>query len=195
MNNDTTMHTTTHTPPTTDPAIGSVWIGDLSAYNAGRLRGRWVDVEDADAIADAYREMTHDGTSDFYIADTDLVDWASAIASRWGEYAPETVWGTIRDIGEELEDYEADAFAAWAHSDIYRDWDAGVVEAFRDQYRGEYRSTEDYVYEMCEDQVGELPGWVASYVDWRAMASDWVMGGDIWTADSADGGVHVFWNY
>lgn len=175
-------------------SVGRIWVGDLSAYNDGRLVGRWVDIDDEEALEQTYNEMSHGGTQDYFIADTDLEPWARALVERFGEYIPEDVWPKVVAIGEVIvENGLEEPFAAWVDNET-RDLDDDLEDQFRDEFLGFYDDLGDYAYQLTEGMRDELPEWVANYVDWDAMGRDYRLGGDVWTADASGGGIYVFGN-
>lgn len=66
---------------------------------------------------------------------------------------------------------------------------------FDESYIGAFDSIEDWAQDYIES-TGELRGndLLSRYFDYEAFAHDCEVGGDIWTADSPDGGVFVFHN-
>lgn len=192
------MMTTTDTP--------RVWVGDLSAYNAGKLRGEWVNTTDADAVRELFRRMSHDGTQDIYLGDVEGPRW---FRDALGEHPNEDAVIRAGELVEMVEDprhvADADAFDAWAANNDHRigEYLAGeidadeLVELFTDAYRGTWDSIADYAYELARDiapiaAMIEGPVWPFSCIDWEHAGRELEIGGDVWTASDGHGGVYVF---
>lgn len=70
-----------------------------------------------------------------------------------------------------------------------------AIEAVKDNYQGCFRSLEAYAMDWM-DQTGGLSGLpenLRAYFDFAAFGRD-MESGDIWTAESEEGGIHVFLN-
>ncbi len=162
--------------------VPRVWVGCLACYNAGTLRGEWVDADEAGGFVpcegrghEEWWCMDHEGFGG-------LLD---------GECSPMAA----QELAELIAEVEADggpmaAFVAY-RSNVGAEY--ATVEGFRDVYRGEWSSVEDYAQELAED-CGMVPddlAWPLSCIDWKRAARELTIGGDIWTAES-DGGVFVF---
>lgn len=171
-----------------------VWIGDLSAYNAGRLVGSWVSITDAEELEEAYRKASHDGQSDYFIADTDGPKWFADIVD---EYTTEETLTALADAFADVGGL--DAFGVWFANEYRRDLDdaADWPDQFRDSFRGEWDSLADYAYEMwtdCADpeERKRADEWPFSCIDWDRAAHGLTAGGGYWTAPTGNGSVYVF---
>jgi hypothetical protein len=171
-----------------------VWIGDLSAYNAGRLVGEWVSITDADALTEAYRNASHNGTSDYFIADTAGPAWFAQVV---GEYTTEEALTALADALADVHDF--DAFGAWFANEYRRDIaDADSwADEFREQFRGEFDSIGDYAYELwfeCADAAerAQADRWPFSCIDWDHAGRELIVGGGYWTSHTGAGTVYVF---
>lgn len=163
-----------------------IYVASLSDYNAGRLHGVWIDLDEtstADDIQEAVTAM--------------LARSPESIAEEWAIHDYEG-FGGIR-----LSEYESfdrvaalaagiaehgDAFAAWIAGDSGRDPDK-----FEDAYQGEYSSREDYAesyYEDCCDLDKEIPASLRYHIDWESVARELFM--DLDDAPASGGGIYVF---
>lgn len=171
------------------------WIGDLSAYNAGTLRGEWVDMTDADALNEAIRVMSRDGQSDYFVADYDEVprwgtDWLGEypsvdamlkVAAIVDAASDEPIVAAyVAGIGESytLDTYDADKIV-----DLARDAHYATGDSLRDVVM-------EYAFEFYADELHAFsyPHPLA-YVDWDAYARD--LQND-YTFVSVDGTVYMF---
>lgn len=179
-----------------------VWVGNLAAYNAGRLVGDWVDATDEDAVRELFAKVTRGGEVEHYIGD---VDGPKFFRDTVGEYGGEDVIIGAAELLAAV-DGNAESFAAWLDMlDTYEQRDAvkdpaGTVERFEDEFRGTWDSIGEYAEELATDCAGSredadrLRGgeWPYSCIDWERAGRELVMGGDVWTADAGGGSVHVF---
>lgn len=187
------MMTNTDTP--------RVWIGDLGAYNDGRLVGSWIDATDRDALDDAIDRATHGGRSDYFVADSD------GFGGMVGEYASAD---TIHALATIIGDHGLEVVQAFRDCTGENDPDA-IAEEIEDRYVGEFESWADFAmsdHNVWTDRDGdgrtitcvgtelgtlEIVGEDPSYVDWDAIGRDYNLGGCTYTG-TTDGAyqLHVF---
>lgn len=162
-----------------------IYVACLAAYNNGILHGAWVDAaQEAWTIYDEVKAMLAASPIDG--------------AEEW----------TIHDYGgfgevriEEYDDFDRVAQLAGfiaEHGDIgaaLLDHFGGDVdearEAMDDRYLGQHASLADYVQDVTEETTA-IPQALRYYVDYRAMARDAEMSGDLFTVTTAYDVVHVF---
>lgn len=178
-----------------------VWIGDLGAYNAGELVGRWIDATDRDALDAAIDRATHGGRSDYYVGDSD------GFGGMVGEYASaETIHALALVIG----DHGLEVVQAFRDCTGEDDPDA-IGDGIADRYVGDFKSWADFAmsdhnvwtgrdrdgrtttYIGTELGTLEVVGEDPSYVDWDAIGRDYNLGGCTYTG-TTDGAyrLHIF---
>lgn len=168
-----------------------IYVADLAAYNAGNLRGEWIEltrdttVEDLQEAIHAMLERCSRGE---YVAEEYAIhDYENFQGYELDEYEhPETVVKVAAFIAEH------GALGAKLVNQSYDvDEARGVLE---DQYAGSGDSLTDWVSEFLEDsgQLAEIPERWRSYIDFEQYAHDLELGGDVFTIE-AEGTVHVFW--
>ncbi|MEM8831775.1 MAG: antirestriction protein ArdA [Cyanobacteria bacterium P01_G01_bin.19] len=168
-----------------------IYVADLAAYNAGKLRGEWIDAnQDADDIQVEIDEM--------------LSNSPQLVAEDWAIHDYEQFYGAGSYLGEHpsLEDVATAAELISEKGEL-----AGLVIAhfcgdlneaknvLEDSYSGEYDSLADYAEELSEESVGNIPDNIARYIDYEGMGRDMELGGDVFTLTTNDGKVHIFWNH
>lgn len=169
-----------------------VYVASLADYNAGHLHGTWLDAaRDVEDIESDVRGMLA-ASLEPIAEEWAIHDYEGFGELRLSEYESfETVSRVAIGIVE-----HGKAFAAWAaHVGIA---DVEALARFGDAYLGEWESLEDYAEQLLED-VGansfmeHVPESLQPYVsiDVAGFARDLALGGDVWTADSANG-VYVF---
>jgi len=172
----------------------AIYVACLAAYNNSYLHGMWLDA-DRD-----YEEVQED------------INWMLS-------------WSPVRDIEEceewaihdyenfegiELSEYEdietvcrlanaisehGKAFALFYDAECLDDIDE-AIDKFQDAYYGEYKSEEDFAYELVE-QCGWLDNKnpLHNYIDYERYARDLELSGDFYYIQCGFEEVHVFSNY
>lgn len=168
-----------------------IYVADLAAYNAGKLRGEWIDAnQDADDIQAEIDEM--------------LSNSLEPVAEDWAIHDYEQFYGAENYLGEHpsLKDVATAAELIAEKGEL-----AGLViahfcgdlneakNALEDKYSGEHDSLADYAEELSEGSIGDIPENIARYIDYEAMGRDMELGGDVFTLETNDGKVHIFWNH
>ena len=146
-----------------------VYVGTYGKYNSGSIDGAWLDLSDYSSLEEFYeaaRELhkdeedpefmfqDHEGIPDGMVSeshlDPEFFEY-QRVTSDWDE--------DTRDAFETFMEY------MWSGNEGDM---SEILEAFESSYRGEYRSLEDYAYELVDDVGGprELLGdRVESYFD------------------------------
>jgi antirestriction protein len=162
-----------------------IYVACLAAYNNGILHGAWVDAAQepwsiyddvkamlsASPIAGAEEWAIHDydGFGEVTISEYASFERVGALASFIGEHGA---------VGAALLDYYSG------------DLDE-AQEAMNGRYMGEHTSLADYVQEMTEETT-PIPHALRYYIDYRAMARDAELNGELFTVSTAFDVVHVF---
>lgn len=174
----------------TETAYPRIYVASLSDYNAGRLHGIWIDVDDVsgDDIGQQVEDMLAQSSEP--IAEEwaihDYEGFGSIRLSEWESFE------RVAELGRMIAEH-GEAFKAWIANDPTKDEDD--FEDFEDEYRGTWESVEDYAYELIQDLVPRSDledSLLGRYFDYEAFARDLVLGGDIWTADLGYGEVAIF---
>ena len=166
-----------------------VWIGCLACYNAGTLRGEWVDARvaaDFPETADVFEGCRARGHEEFWCMDHQgfegLLD---------GECSPMTAQA-IAEAADEIEDYyPIEAVAAYCSNHGCSLEPGSKYEFdksdFEDSYNGTWRSEEEFAENLADD-LGGIPDdhWLSNYVDYEKLARDLFMS-DYWSAEGGDG--------
>ena len=162
-----------------------IFVACLAAYNAGRLHGAWIDVEDEETVGDAITAMLNAspvaGAEEFAIHDHDGFGGVTI-----GEY--EDI-GRVVEIASFLR--ERGQLGALVLDHLSGNIDE-ASEALDDGYRGAFECLADYFQELTEETV-MIPEPLRLYIDYEAMARDAELSGDVFTLSTAHDKVHVFW--
>lgn len=162
-----------------------IYVACLAAYNKGRLHGAWIEVgDDVEAVRAAVAAMLAaspaPGAEEYAIHDHDGFGGVDI-----GEYMP-------LDAVVEIADFLRDRGALGALVLAHVDGDLEVARSAFDEYRGVYPRLSDYFAELTEETVA-IPEALHLYIDYDAMARDAVLGGEVFTVETARDEVHVFW--
>lgn len=161
-----------------------IYVACLAAYNNGHLHGEWIDAnQDSWAIYDEIAAMLKASP----IPDAEewaIHDYEGFEGVRISEYAG------IDSVGEKA------AFIA-EHGKLGAELIAHfgeleeAQEAINERYHGEFSDLADYVQEITEECIA-IPESLRFYIDWKAMARDAEMNGDLITIETGHDQIHVF---
>lgn len=181
---------------TTDHYV-RVWVGDLDAYNNGRLVGQWVEGTDWEALTTAYNAASHKGTQDYEVMDMEGPKWARDAIGSYGSqmtvYAVATLIEALEESGvnvEAFDDYNDMTGALTDYLAEVRDIEAddindvarhaeSLADDYADAVTGHYESREDYAQQMADDTgaLEGLPYWIMGAIDWAHVARELELGG------------------
>lgn len=161
-----------------------IYVACLAAYNSGILHGAWIDADQepgaiydeiagmlrASPIPEAEEWAIHDyegfeGVRISEYAGIDGVAETAAFIAEHGKLGAELI-GYFGELGE-------------------------AREAMADRYYGVYSDLADYVQEITEE-CQAIPENLRYYIDWKAMARDAELNGDVLTIQTAHDEIHVF---
>lgn len=161
-----------------------IYVACLAAYNNGILHGAWIDADqDAWAIYDEITRMLR--ASPIPNAEEWAIhDYEGFEGVRIAEYAGiESVAETAAFIAE-YGKLGAELVGYFGELDEAR-------EAITDRYHGAYSDLADYMQGITEECL-TIPENLRFYIDWKAMARDAEMNGDLLTIQTAHDEIHVF---
>ncbi|MGX1744454.1 antirestriction protein ArdA [Bosea sp. NPDC055353] len=162
-----------------------IYVACLAAYNNGYLHGAWIDADqDADQIRDEIAVML----SRSPVEDAEeyaIHDYKGFEGVRISEYAG---IDTVARMGAFIAEHGA--LGAGLLEQFGDDIDQAET-ALQDCYHGQFTSLADYMEELTGDSI-TIPEALRYYVDWKAMARDAEMSGDVFTIEIGHDEVHVF---
>ena len=140
-----------------------VFVGTYAKYNAGRLRGFWVDLEDFAGDRPAFLEHCRELHNDEHDPELMFPDYEGFPSEFYGECEmPGRLfeWLELDEDGREL---------LAAYMDATNDTRADIRDA-RDHYVGCYHDGAAFAEEIAEEceQLGSaLPAWLRHCIDWQ----------------------------
>lgn len=161
------------------------YAADLAAYNSGRLHGVWIDAtSDADEMQEQVNAMlaaspVGDEAEEWVVHDYD--DELKAI-SHLGETSDLAEVAEIVEAVEEIEgDYSADILPLLIEWVSEQTDPAEWADKLQGAFAGEWADPEDYAAEFVEDcgYLKDTPEALRGYIDFKAMAHDMALGGDM----------------
>ena len=170
-----------HERECTDKDTPKIWVGCLTAYNAGYLHGLWLDAtQEPEEIRDDINWMlsfspVKDGEvcEEWIICDSE--DFGSITIDEYQSI--ETVSKLAIAIAiEELEGFDF-FYDYFGYTDVEE-----ALEKYEERYQGCYKDAEDFAYQLWDDcgylKSLENAGINESYIDWEKVARDLQLGGD-----------------
>ncbi len=168
-----------------DPDIPRIYVACLAAYNDGQLHGCWIDVEDEDSIWEAVQAM--------------LKSSPIPLAEEWSIHDYENFQGvTINEndsFARVVEIAEFIGNCAGFGGKLLENYGGDIedAESALERYNGEYESLADFAQELTESTT-QIPESLKYYIDYKSMARDMEMNGDIFSIETGYKEIHVFWN-
>jgi antirestriction protein len=164
-----------------------IYVACVAAYNSGSLHGAWIDVgDDLDAVYEATYAMLVTspvrGAEEYAIHDYEGFGGVE-LSEMIGIKQVVEIATFLRERG---------TLGALVLNHLDGDLDA-AAEALDDGYRGVFPRLADYFQALTEETV-TIPEALRLYIDYDAMARDAVLGGEIFTLETAYDEVHVFWS-
>lgn len=172
-----------------------VWIADLAAYTNGRLHGEWVELDGDDsenlekldaAIARLLETSPVEGAEEWAVH-----DYEGFAPLNLGEYPGRE---RLASIAAAINEHGPVFAGLLDHFGV--DYVDTALSHMQEGYEGRHDSLEAWAEQYFEDSgmLSEVPESLRSYIDLERWARDAELGGDIFTIDADDGGVHVFHN-
>ncbi|MEJ7927827.1 antirestriction protein ArdA [Sphingobium sp. AN641] len=162
-----------------------IYVACLASYNSGILHGAWIEAaREPWAIYDEVRAML--AASPIAGAEEWAIhDYEGFGGVRIAEYAS---FDHLSDLAAFVVEHGVLGAALLDHCDGELD---EARQAIDDRHLGTYASLADYVQEVTEDST-VIPHALRYYIDWRAMARDAEINGDLFAVQTAWDAVHVF---
>lgn len=177
MNSSAQATTTTGETP-------AIYVANLSAYNDGRLVGKWIEIDsltDADMVRDEIQAMLKEtGGEEYAIHDY------NNLPSSLGE------WPDIDQVVEVAHAIEEHGYELVKGYIDY--FSADTLGELEERYNGTHGDEEDFARSIVEDcyDLEKMMGSLAHYFDYEAFARDLFMGD--YVSVPVAGGVAVFRN-
>ncbi len=168
-----------------DSETPRIYVACLAAYNDGQLHGCWVDVEDEDSIWDAVQAM--------------LKSSPIPLAEEWSIHDYENFQGVTIDENDSFARVVAIAEfignCSGFGGKLLENYGGDIedAESALERYNGEYETLADFAQELTESTT-QIPESLKYYIDYKSMARDMEMNGDIFSIETGYKEIHVFWN-
>lgn len=148
-----------------------LYVADLAEYNAGRLHGRWIDVngmDEEDLAAEIAASVKLNPHSDGERNEHAFHDH-EGFGNLIGEYTGVSRIVELIEIADELGD-DWPLYVAYAESLGSDDVSA---DDFKDAYVGSFDSFRDYAIQTFDEVYGsQVPDFLSAYIDYDAYARD-----------------------
>jgi antirestriction protein len=197
-----------------------IYVADLAAYNAGKLRGVWIDADqDAETIQEEINRMLRQSPESNVLRCQDCFWEFGKItkeehngecirsqcpkcgghivrsAEEWAIHDTEGFGEISIGEGEDIDTIaELGELLTGENGEAFAVYYAHVggcdQDNFEEAYCGEHNSEREYAEELADD-VFDIPKDIAPYFDYEAFARDLFIT-DYFSEDCSDGGVFVF---
>ena len=149
--------------------ILSVFVTDLAAYNAGELRGEWLELPTTeDEITECIERVTSGEDHEIFIT-----DFESDIGMKAGEYDSIENLNEQAQEFEDLDEWEQDIAEAILECGAARDISEAVEMVDDCTLYSDCETLEDLARELVDDGAfGDIPQSIANYIDYEAIARD-----------------------
>ena len=168
-----------------DPDRPRIYVAGLAAYVNGILHGAWIDVEDEDSLREAVRDILKTSpipdSEEYAIHDYENFDGVTI-----NEYDSFARVVEIAEFIRNCPDFGGKLLE-------YYGGDIEDAENALERYNGEYESLADFAEELTESTT-QIPESLKYYIDYKSMARDMEMNGDVFTIETGYKEIHVFWN-
>jgi len=155
----------------------NIYIADLDAYNAGTLRGEWVDATDWEEIEETVKKISKDGEVEVMIHDYENFNL--------GERSD---FDHVHKVACEIEE-KGEAFLTYIE---IQGEHAATSEGFDENYVGGYDDGKDFIEEYILPDM-DIPEEIQFYIDVEAMAHDYLNHkGFLGKRNESDGMFYVF---
>lgn len=153
-----------------------IWVGSLADYNAGRLVGEWIELDEhsePEQVEEEIQERVLGKSLEPIAEEWGIFDYEGFCSIRIGEYESlERVCKFARALSKYGESFSAYCGLV---GESY-----ATEEEYLEAYVGEYESPEDYAYEWLEelgivrelDAIATGLGSLSSYIDLERVARD-----------------------
>ncbi|WP_319413866.1 antirestriction protein ArdA [uncultured Cohaesibacter sp.] len=171
-----------------------IYIADLAAYNAGCLRGGWIDLDGVTSTDDVWDEIKRrrllgrngDEWNEYAIHDHE--GFGSMLL---GEYSGLDTAVNVAILKGEAEEDDIPWEAVIGYAENMGRWPDNTID-IRDRWVGEHNNFREYAEELFDDcYANEVPEFIQNYIDYDAYARDLAM--DYLVIDSEQG-VYIFNN-
>lgn len=171
--------------------VPAIYVADLADYNAGKYRGKWIDIfwyTTVEFVQEEIAEMLAEkGHEEYAIHDYSNFPGTGEL----GEYPN---LETVIEVAHAVYDHGYGVVSAYLSYFMIDE-----LSQLEERFRGIHESLEDYAREYIDGTVdlGRSMGLLASYFDYAAYGRDLDLGGDIVALDmpGSGGQVAVFCPY
>ena len=168
-----------------DDLAPRIYVACLAAYNSGVLHGAWIEVEEEDAVWAAIRAMLK-ASPEPMAEEFAIHDHEGFGGVEIAEYA------SVANVVEIAAFLRArGALGALVLAEVGGDLEA-AGRALDEQYHGTFASLAECLQELTEETT-VIPESLRLYIDYEAMARDAWLNGELFTLETAQDEVHVFW--
>ena len=165
--------------------VPAIYVADLADYNAGNLRGKWIEIDQYTTVEDLQKEiaemLAEKGHEEYAIHDYNNFPGTAEL----GEYPN---LETVIEVAEAVHEHGYSLVAAFLSYFMIDE-----LPRLEERFLGIHEGVEDYAREYIDGTVdlGRSIGFLANYFDYVAFGRDLELNGDIVALDMPDSGGQV----
>lgn len=144
-----------------------IWLGDLGAYNAGELKGEWLEFPmDPEELSEKIKQYSRNGEGDYFIADSE-----EPIKGLVKEFSDPL---ELNEVADKLSDMRDDELARVGYLVEDQGYSIGdALDKYEDVTFYEGMSLKQVAEHMVDEGLfGEIASSIINYIDYEAIARD-----------------------
>lgn len=144
-----------------------IYVACLASYNAGKLHGAWIEVEDLEQIQDEIDAMLKASP----VAGAE--EWEVHDHSGWeGFPAHECSLEKLVILAELLEEFGADVVSVWVGSNGFHYISDNTAEDIQQTFVGEFDSYESIAWHVEEIALESIPFYIRNHIDFETLGRE-----------------------
>lgn len=158
-----------------------LYCGTYHKYSCGSIFGEWMDLDDFENPDEFIKACNNLHKDEFY-PEFMFQDYEADFGWEASLYSESSVPYQYWEVKKAVKEARIDEKAFSAFIEVFNEpLTPQIIEAFNFSYQGQYESAEDYAESFCEETglIADLPKAFMYYIDYKAMARDWILSGDI----------------
>ena len=148
-------------------ATMKIYVACLASYNAGKLHGAWIEVDNLEQIQDAITAMLTASP----VAGAE--EWEVHDHSGWeGFPAHDRRLEKLVILPELLEEFGADVVSVWVAHNGFHYISDNTAEDIQMSFVGEFDDYENIAWHGLEHELDEVPDYIRNHIDLETLGRE-----------------------